>query len=88
MGFQTLSKCKANVDINVNVVVYFDRLFCIATREVNIDRAAGGLRYAAFLALHQIKLKTPINAYKRRPRARNAGRRSIAVGVFNPPPCA
>ena len=46
MGFQTLSKCKASVDINVNVVVYFDRLFCIATREVNIDKAAGGLRYA------------------------------------------
>ena len=31
-------------------------------------------------------LNPPIDACKRRPRARNTGRRSIAAGVFNPPP--
>ena len=45
-GLPRPSKCKADVDIDVNVVVYVDRLSCIATHQVNIDRAAGGLRYA------------------------------------------
>ena len=45
-GFQGPSKCKADVDIDVNVVVYVDGLSCIATSEVNIDQAAGGLRDA------------------------------------------
>ena len=31
-------------------------------------------------------LNAPLDACKRRPRARNTGRRSIAAGVFNPPP--
>ena len=43
-GFQSLSKCKADVDIDVNATVYADGLSCIA--QVNIDKAAGGLRGA------------------------------------------
>ena len=37
---------KADVDIDVNVVVPVTGLSYIATNRLNIDRAAGGLRYA------------------------------------------
>ena len=43
-GFQSLSKCKADVDIDVNATVYADGLSC--TAQVNIGKAAGGLRGA------------------------------------------
>ena len=44
--FHGLSKCKANVDIDVNVAVPVNVFSYIATNRKNIDKAAGGLRYA------------------------------------------
>jgi len=50
-GFHRLSICKANVDIDVNVVVPVEDFSYIATNRMNIDKTAGGLRYAI---LHMI----------------------------------
>ena len=50
-GFESPSTCKADVDIDVNVAVHVDGLSYIATRPMNMDKAAGGLRDAILNAI-------------------------------------